>query len=317
MRFTRLIPVMGLAASPALAQRPAVMTPLPPATPAAFSFMTSPRATIGLSTVSGSNNRDTLGVLVSMIRSGSPAEKAGLEEGDRIGSVNGVNLRLARADVGDDEMASAMNNRLARVTSHLKPGDSVELRVYSSGAWKTVNVKAEEPDEARSGGTARESAPRASLGVGIGSTGNARDSLGILITSISDSGPAAKAGLEEGNRIQSINGVDLRRMHASDDDETDFSNPAMRKLQSEMARLKPGDVAKLRVYADGSVRSVDVKTAEVRDFMQFGPMTVIRSVPEARIRALDEMRVTAAPLLERIGTSVQRLGFGLERRVDW
>lgn len=353
MRFTRLIQVMGLGASPMLAQRPAVMTPLAPPT-ASFSFGMSPRATIGLSTVSGASNRDTLGVLISMIRSGSPAEKSGLEEGDRIASVNGVNLRLARADVGDDEMASAMNSRLARAISHLKPGDNVELRVYSSGAWKNVSVKAEEPEDARRAASMRESAPRASLGVSIASTGNARDSLGILITSVSDSGPAAKAGLEEGNRIQSINGVDLRTPHSADDDgDIDFGSPSMRKLQSEMARLKPGDVAKLRVYADGAVRSVDVKTTEARDFMQFGNVTILRPSIDGRIRTmrvapppevrfepdmagmvvrsnldsnvarrlrrtLDEMRVTAAPMLERLGTSVQNLGFNLERRrLDW
>jgi len=355
MRYLNCIPLIGLVAAPALAQRPAVMTPLAPAAPGSYVFSMSPRATIGLSTVSGSSNRDTLGVLISTIRANSPAEKAGLEEGDRIGSVNGVNLRLARADVGDESMAEAMNNRLARVTSHLKPGDNVELRVYASGAWKTVSVKAEEPEAVRRARKARAANPRASLGVSIATTGNARDSVGILITSVSDSGPAARAGLEEGNRIQSINGVDLRqRRAADDDDEMDFGSPAMRKLQSEMAKLKPGDVAKLRVYADGSVRSVDVKTTEARDLlMQTGSFGVLRDMPgmtmrnmrvtpdlmnmpeNARVnigrdsaaratiemnlrRTLDGVRLTAGPMLERLGTRVQTLGVALGRhRLDW
>src|SRR6185437_1738351 len=53
----------------------------------------SNRAVLGISTRS-TGKRDTLGLLVESITSGSPAEKAGLEEGDRIASVNGVNLKL-------------------------------------------------------------------------------------------------------------------------------------------------------------------------------------------------------------------------------
>src|SRR5881394_3880938 len=68
----------------------------------AFSFgeEDSDRAVIGITTATGSR-RDTLGVLVSSVTAGSPAEKAGLEEGNRIASINGVNLKVAAADVDD------------------------------------------------------------------------------------------------------------------------------------------------------------------------------------------------------------------------
>src|SRR5881394_200989 len=69
-----------------------------------FAFSTSSedrdRAVIGISTGSGSA-RDTLGVLVSSVTAGGPADKSGVEEGSRIASVNGVNLKLAAVDVGD------------------------------------------------------------------------------------------------------------------------------------------------------------------------------------------------------------------------
>ena len=65
-----------------------------------------PRAVIGvIHDAARSTSRDTLGVLVSTVRAGSPAEKAGIEEGNRIASINGVSLKLAAADIGDDEMA--------------------------------------------------------------------------------------------------------------------------------------------------------------------------------------------------------------------
>ena len=56
-----------------------------------------PRAAIGVSTSSAATSRDTLGVLVSSVRSGSPAEKAGIAEGNRIASINGVSLKLSAA----------------------------------------------------------------------------------------------------------------------------------------------------------------------------------------------------------------------------
>src|SRR5436190_11878582 len=84
------------------------------------------RAVIGITTSTGSR-RDTLGVLVSSVTAGGPAEKAGLEEGNRIASINGVNLKVAAADVDDWDMSSIMSRRLTRELGKLKAGDDVEL----------------------------------------------------------------------------------------------------------------------------------------------------------------------------------------------
>ena len=102
--------------------------------PTSFSMEDEDRAVIGITTSSGSA-RDTLGVLVSSVAAGGPAEKAGIEEGNRIAAINGVNLRLDAADVGDWEMSSAMSRRVTRELGKLKPGDDVELRVYGSGQF--------------------------------------------------------------------------------------------------------------------------------------------------------------------------------------
>ena len=55
-----------------------------------------------------------------------------------------------------------------------------------------------------------DGSPRAALGINTSSTGTLRDTLGLLVSSVMRGGPAEKAGLEEGNRIASINGVNLR-----------------------------------------------------------------------------------------------------------
>lgn len=94
---------------------------------------------IGVETSSGSV-RDTLGVLVIGVTNSGPADKAGIEEGDRIATANGVDLRLGAADAGDREMRGLMARRLARAVEKVKPGDQVELRVYHDGQYHTVKV---------------------------------------------------------------------------------------------------------------------------------------------------------------------------------
>ena len=59
----------------------------------------TPRAALGLHTSMSGTRRDTLGLLITSIVRGSPAEKAGLEEGNRLAAVNGVNLRANAADI--------------------------------------------------------------------------------------------------------------------------------------------------------------------------------------------------------------------------
>ena len=49
-----------------------------------------------------------------------PAAMAGLEEGNRIASINGVDLRVAREDAGDAMIASAKVRRLQRELEKVK-----------------------------------------------------------------------------------------------------------------------------------------------------------------------------------------------------
>ena len=61
------------------------------------------RAVIGISTSSGTD-RDTLGLLITSVTPGGPAEQAGLEEGNRIAAINGVSVTLSSADAGEPDM---------------------------------------------------------------------------------------------------------------------------------------------------------------------------------------------------------------------
>ena len=50
---------------------------------------------------------------------------------------------------------------------------------------------------------------RPAIGVQLGATGSVRDSIGVFVSRVTPNGPAEKAGIVEGDRIVSINGVDL------------------------------------------------------------------------------------------------------------
>jgi S1-C subfamily serine protease len=255
-----------------------------------------PRAVIGVSTHAAATSRDTLGVLVSEIQSGSPAEKAGLQEGDRIESVNGVSLKLAAADIGDEEMSGVLSRRLTRELDKLKPGDAVNLRVYSNGQTKSLNIKTVSPEDLYATPAMRAAADRATIGVSVGLNGSSRDSLGVFVMSVDDNGPAAKAGIAEGSRIASINGIDLR--DHSGDNAREVSTSSVNKLQRELSKAKPGDDVELHVVYNGQSRTVKVKAARAADLPQRGRSVMIMGgnsmmLPEiaTNLREIDGQRV--------------------------
>lgn len=238
----------------------------------AYAFGDPDRPMIGISTRS-SGKRDTLGLLVESVTRDGPADKAGIEEGDRLVSVNSVNLRLSAADAGESDMEGVANRRLIRELEKQKAGDEVELRVYRDGNTRTVRVKTVAADELNEGtlgfattnGTLRRmSRDRAVLGISLGGNGSRRDTLGILVVGVASEGPAAKAGIDEGDRVVAINGVDLR-VAAEDAGDGQASSARINRLNREMEKVKAGDAVELRVYSAGQVKTVRVEAAKASD----------------------------------------------------
>ena len=213
------------------------------------------RAALGVSTQS-TGKRDTLGLLVTSVTPNSPADKAGIVEGDRIASVNGTSLKVAPADAGEPDMNGVMTRRLVRTMNDLKPGDDVTLVLYTGGAQKTVKVKTVAWADLRQ--DRQESKDRAALGIAFGG-GSMRDTLGLFVESVTPGGPADKAGIEEGNRIAAINGVDVR-IPAAEAESGDLVFAKMSRLTRVLGGVKAGDAVDLRVYAGGTYKTVKVTT---------------------------------------------------------
>jgi S1-C subfamily serine protease len=222
------------------------------------------RAMLGVITGS-SGKRDTLGLLVESVTPGSPADKAGIEEGNRIASINGVSLKLSRGDAGEPDMSSMMTNRLVREMRKLKAGDEATLEVWNGSRSRAVKVKTVAADDlAPERVTRREAADRPALGISLGSSGSKRDTLGVFVSGVTENGPADKAGIVEGDRVASVNGVDLR---VPKEDVGDWSAASARvaRLQREIRKLKPGQTVDLSVVEAGRARTVKVTLGRASD----------------------------------------------------
>jgi C-terminal processing protease CtpA/Prc len=335
MRIPALLPtvfIASAAASTLLAQEPRITrigagTIVAPGGRTVNIYSEQLRAIIGISTASGSSARDTAGVLVSSVRQGSPAERAGIEEGNRIASINGVSLKLAPADVGDDQMSGVMMRRLSRELDKLKPGDEVDLRVVANGQMKSLKIKTVAPSElVEERASTVRSDDRATLGLNLAVTGSSRDTLGVFVLSVVDDGPAAKAGIEEGSRIASINGVDVRGHRSEDDDDYVFRTSNVSRLEREVARANPGDEIDLRVYFNGQYRNVKVKAARYRDLPRRKSTLTIMGGDNFTIPPLGGMGfgVNSVQVGNEVRRAIEAVGVGMGRtfgrfggRMDW
>jgi hypothetical protein len=112
-------------------------------------------------------------------------------------------------------------------------------------------------------------AKRPAIGVQLSPTGTLRDTLGVFVSRVTPKGPAENAGIVEGDRIVSINGVDLR-VNAADAEDGYAADLPVRRLTREVGKLSPGNVANLRVWAGGRVRDVSVTVGRASDLRESG-----------------------------------------------
>jgi serine protease Do len=224
------------------------------------------RAVLGVGTSSG-GERDTLGLLITSLTPGGPAEQAGLEEGNRIAGINGVRLTLSSADAGEPDMSGILSRRLTRELRKVKAGDNVELRVYDDGQFRNIRVKTIAAADLPSRRKVREIDldDRPVLGLGLGTSGSKRDTIGIFVSSVMEEGPAEKAGIFEGDRIAAINGVDIR-VRSEDAGDGQLAGARIQRFRREIAKAKPGDNVELRVWSDGAYKTVRVTLAKASDF---------------------------------------------------
>jgi Do/DeqQ family serine protease len=155
--------------------------------------------------------KEVKGVIVSSVQGGSAADKAGLKRGDVIVAFNGANVNEA--------------NELRNLVAATQPGTDVTLKLLRDGGEQEVKVTVGEL--AANGGGARG---RDDEGGGGQSEGGGRlgvnvtpltpelasrlrlpaDRQGLVVTEVDPSGPAADAGLRQGDLIEQANREPVR-----------------------------------------------------------------------------------------------------------
>ena len=141
------------------------------------------------------------GALVSNVESGSPAERAGLRQGDVITQFNGKPV--------------ADNNQLRNSVAGTAPGSAVTLQYLRDGRTETAHVTLGElamKKDRASRGSERGGDGKFGLSVQpftsdmADELGVPRSTQGVVVAGVDPAGRAADAGIQEGDVIEKVNG---------------------------------------------------------------------------------------------------------------
>lgn len=151
--------------------------------------------------------KDTSGVLVSDVRKGSAAEKAGFKRTDVITAINGE--KIEDSNVLRNKVAGTLPGTEIKVTV-LRDGSTVDL-VAALDEFETAGAQDGDPETP--GGNPEQQSESGKLGMTLQPVtpqiarqfGIEGDAEGMIVTSIEQGGSAAEAGIARGDIILEIN----------------------------------------------------------------------------------------------------------------
>jgi serine protease Do len=180
------------------------------------------------------------GALVNLVNEGSPAARAGVKERDLILSF------------GDREISHLTD--LTRAVADTKAGTTKDLKIIRDGRQQTLKVKierlaADNAKETQLAGTTPNSAGPASVSMSELGLGLASGAEGLTVASVKVNSPAFDAGIRQGDKVVSINQIDVTTPEAA------------RKAVDEAKRQKRSAVL-MQVERDNVRRFVGVPFSE-------------------------------------------------------
>jgi Do/DeqQ family serine protease len=150
--------------------------------------------------------KEIRGVIVSSVQSGSAADAAGLKQGDVITGLNGV-------AVND-------NNELRNRIASTQPGTDVTLDVVRDGRQQQFKARLGEYHAPKAEGESADADDKGAGGASSGKLGIAVEPVtpevarqlqlkpgeqGVVVSDVDQSGPAADAGIAQGDVIEQVN----------------------------------------------------------------------------------------------------------------
>src|SRR5688500_16292328 len=207
------------------------------------------------------NLTEARGFLVIDVNSNGPADKAGIQGGDKIDMIDGREVEL-----GGDIILSIDGKPVRKiddVLSHLEReksvGDKVSLTIIRDGIVQEKNTTLEvRPDSE----TLANSTKNPSLGIpGIDVTPdiakkmNLTEARGFLVIDVNSNGPADKAGIRGGDKIDTIDG---REVELGGDVIIAIDKNPVRKIDDILSHLEReksvGGNVSLTIIRDGIVQ---------------------------------------------------------------
>jgi Do/DeqQ family serine protease len=143
------------------------------------------------------------GVIVSSVETGGPADRAGIRQGDIITRINGTEV----------EDGNELRNRIAA----MEPGSEVTVTLLRDGQEQQLSAKlvelAEGGGRAPAGPGGRQGDEEGRFGITVtpltpelaAQLRVPRDAQGLVVIELDPTGPAAQAGIREGDLIQQVN----------------------------------------------------------------------------------------------------------------
>src|ERR671913_2598 len=210
------------------------------------------------------NLTEARGFLVIDVNSNGPADKAGIRGGDKIDMIDGREVELG----GDIILAIDGNpvRKIDDVLSHLEReksvGDKISLTIIRDGIVQEKNTTLEARPDSE---TLANSTKHPSLGItGIDVTPdiaekmNLTEARGFLIIDVNSNGPADKAGIRGGYKVEIINNTQYR---LGGDLMIGIDNQSVNSVSDitdYLKNKKEGDIVKLVILRDNKMINVQV-----------------------------------------------------------
>lgn len=234
------------------------------------------------------NVTDSKGFLVTEVNANGPADKAGVQGGDRLVSINGTNREVTLGGdiiIGiDGRPVRNIDDLLSYLEGERTVGENVTLKLIRNEETleKTLTLE-KRPDSDSVFQTGNKQLSLGITGVDVNSViakaMNLTNSTGFLVSSVTANGPADKSGIQGGFKIETINntqytlggdiiiGIDNRTINTGEE------------IKSYINTRSEGDAVSLKIVRDGETQNITAKlellpvasTEETERFNQLNP----------------------------------------------
>ena len=231
---------------------------------------------------------ESKGFLVTDVNANGPADKAGIQGGDRTTQINGTDREINLGGdiiIGiDKKTVRNIDDLLAYLEREKSVGENVTLELIRNGEpMEKILTLEKRPDSENISQMGNKQLSLGVTGVDVNTTiskaMNLTNSKGFLVTSVTANGPADEAGIHGGFKVETINntqytfggdviiGIDNKTINTVQD------------IKNYIETKNEGDIVKLKVIRDREIKNMNAKlellpgttTQDAERFDQFNP----------------------------------------------